>query len=254
MNMPEDNIGSSGRLRRPKPERTEPRRNILGAFLQNGERRPQTAAPTQSGLENHPLGLQPDAETGQPPRIASSQNQEDIQAASDVIDRHIRDGKQYEIPVEDGMWSRLSSLTGGLDNADLADLAKLLTRSYSELASVWVEIAGKLRETINSSPSGSTGAPSSSSVFAAPALFIQSPLKLTAKVQMFADGSAAKMQPLMPETGKGEGLSEVSFADDQISIFVPEGTATGRYHGLILSETGTPIGTVSVTAPEQADP
>ncbi|MCY4180694.1 MAG: hypothetical protein OXD48_10585, partial [Litoreibacter sp.] len=80
----------NGRLRRPKPIRTEPRRNILGAFLQNGERgadKPTETASRQTGLDHHPLGLQPDAETGQPPHLTSSRNQEDIAAAANVIDR-----------------------------------------------------------------------------------------------------------------------------------------------------------------------
>ncbi|MEM6593174.1 MAG: hypothetical protein AAF672_00185 [Pseudomonadota bacterium] len=243
----------NGRLRRPKPIRTEPRRNILGAFLQNGERGGDKATETasrQTGLDHHPLGLQPDAETGQQPHLTSNRNQQDIAAAANVIDRHIRDGKQYEIPVDDGMWGRFSSLASGVSTEDLADMAKLLTRSYSELATVWIEIAGKLREVVGS---GAEKAQSSGTggAIAPPALVIQSAVKVSAKVQMFAAGAPKSVQPLMQEAGD-KGLTGAALTDGQIEIFVPQDAQAGRYHGLILGADGAPLGAVTLTVPGAA--
>lgn len=254
MTVTGDDLNGSPRLRRPKPVRTQPNRNILGAFLQNGERSFRDEAQAEAAPMTHPLGLQPDADTDPSPRINVSQDDSDIQAASDLIDRHIRDGQKYMISNNQTMWSRFSSFSDGIDTKEIAEIAKTLTRSYAEVASVWVDLAGKLREILNVQTTRETPGAALSNPIANPVVCLRTEMDVTAKVQMFQAGDIDRLQPMMPESADGgSGISDVSIDAGQLNIRIPSGTLAGRYHGLILSHAGEPLGAITLTV-KSAEP
>ncbi|MGX9356885.1 hypothetical protein ACS3SW_17470 [Roseobacteraceae bacterium S113] len=219
----------------------------------------------QPETSGHPLGLPVEEGGESSPRISSDRNREDMDAAAGVVDRHIQNGDQFTISTDHDIWSRVSSLAGGVDASDLAEIAKVMTRSYSELASVWIDIAGKLRELLNAQSKNdaaptesaqSEGAtPQASSSHAAPTLCIQADRKVMASIQIFQPGPVHRVQPLMAEaSGIDTMIAEVEVSDAQIDICITPGTPPGRYHGVVLSSANAPIGAITVTVPDTAGP
>jgi hypothetical protein len=246
---------ATARLRRPLSPRTTPRRNILGVFKQRdgadqAQPRPvYTGAPPAGG---HPLGLPVEEEGAPRDHIAPEFDSDAMQAASSVVDRHIRQGPDYTISTDTSGWKRLSSLAGSIDPKDIADLAKTLTQGYTAVAHSWVEMADKLRDVLSSQ--GKDAATATAEAPLAPTLCIQSARRVSARVQMFSAGEIGAVHPLAPEdAGAGGLIADVAYEDGQIDIAVPEGAAAGAYHGVILSTASAPIGVVTLRIPAPDD-
>jgi len=244
--------GTTPRIRRPVSARTTPRRNILGVFKQrDGAGTSPQAKPVYTGAppaDGHPLGLPMEDDTAPQNHITPEFDSDAMQAASSVVDRHIRQGPDYTISTDTSGWKRLSSIAGSIDPKDIADLAKTLTQGYTAVAHSWVEMAEKLREVL--ATQSRPEAPSATDAPPAPTLCIQSSRRVTARVQMFNTGEIETVHPLAPEqASQGSLIADVGFNEGQIDIFVPESAAPGRYHGVILSTAATPIGVVTLTLP-----
>lgn len=242
---------TNGRLRRPVPQRTTPRRNILGVFSQRADDRPRPRTSAQmDATDAHPLGIPIETGSDQADRIAPDLNQQDMQAASKLIDRHIRDGEKYTISTDQDTWTRLSSLAGKIDANEIAEIAKVVTQSYTEIASIWVELAGKLRDALNSQAgaNGSSAAPSAAHGLT---ICIQSARKVSARIRMFESGAVCRVQPLLSETSASTAMiTDVTLEDGQINIQVPPKASSGDYHGILLSNENKPVGAVTLTIPE----
>ena len=240
------------RLRRPKPVRKAPRRNILGVFNQKGAPAGASQPYTTPANDSHPLGFS--MEDDAPERISPatrSLDDEDLKAAAKLIDDHIREGEKYSIPL-DGDWrQRMSSLVDGLDAGDLAKIAKTLTQSYAEVAAVWVDLAGQLRGLLGEGIA-MRGAQGTQSAATSPGgtLVVQSARKVSAKLRMFEAGPATQAQPLLLQDGSGTvSIMGLSVEADQINLHVPYDAPLGTYHGLLLSADSTPVGAVTLTIP-----
>ena len=236
------------RLRRPTPARTTPRRNILGIFFQHPGGRTTDPMQSTQNFEAHPLGLPTDEGSGQPEQFATNLERQDIQAAADLIDRHIRDGEKYTISTDHDMGTRLSALSGDIDAAKISEIASIVMANYSEVAAFWIELAGDIRGALKSRATSDGGARQAANTVASPPVCVQSDSRVSVKLQMFEACSEVRVQPLTSDTpGCSSMISEVDFADGQINIRVARGTEAGTYHGLMLSEDGRPVGAISLT-------
>ena len=185
----------------------------------------------------------------QPERLSLHQNKQDMDAASNVIERHIEETEKYTISADPDTWTRLSSLAGKVDPNDIAQIAKIVTQSYSEVASMWVDLAGKLREVLNvqstsKEASGAVPLPEGLTVC------IQSQRRVSAKVRMFEAGPIQRVQPLLAEAAEQTAMiRDVEFDNGQINILVQPDIGAGTYHGMLLSPENKPVGAITVTVP-----
>ena len=251
MSSTDQKVQRQVRLRRPDPPRTTPHRNILGVFSQKADDGPKsrTYSAPLSQTEGHPLGLPADMDADQPERLSLHQNKQDMDAASNVIERHIEETEKYTISADPDTWTRLSSLAGKVDPNDIAQIAKVVTQSYSEVASMWVDLAGKLREVLNvqstsKEASGAVPLPEGLTVC------IQSQRRVSAKVRMFEAGPIQRVQPLLAEAAEQTAMiRDVEFDNGQINILVQPDIGAGTYHGMLLSPENKPVGAITVTVP-----
>ena len=237
MNQPE-------RIKRPTPERTKPRRNVLGALGQADAMLDPLAAPgpDQGG---HPLGPGfGDFGLGQEDALGLID--EGVRAASNLVDAHIRQGEETAKALGKGAASI------PLAQTDVSGLLTGLVRAYSDVASVWVEIVGSLAQKIDRGPSQQAASATSVGVAAGIGLSVAAAGRVEVGIQMFRDAPALVPQPLTaaPPAPPAQ-ITEVHFEADgagRIRIVVPDGQAPGTYHGLLLSAADqSPVGALTLT-------
>ena len=237
------------RLRRPVPERTQPKRGVLGAFGHRDWR-------TEQGAQGHPLTPGFEDETSGAAGFAGLDlSDQDVKDASDLIDRHIRQGQENGRGIDTGLFDKLTSLYGDGQGPDLTDLIATITRSYSEIASLWVEMAGSLRDLLQSRAAGENSAApqASNDGTPGPVLCIQSGQKVEASIDMFRHATDLQVQPLTSEIpGDTNVISDVSVKNGQINLVIPSDLASGTYHGLVLDRNAGPAGVVTVRIPESS--
>lgn len=236
------------RIKRPTPERTKPKRNVLGALGQEDAMASKTAPPNNGQYPNsgvpdgHPLG----------PGFADGVTDESLQfiqdgvrAASDLVDAHIRQGEETARTLGSGE-GRIP-----LTQTDVSGLLTGLVRAYSDVASVWVDIVGNLASKIDVSAlkSGEGAAPAAGGVASNIGLRITTADMVEAKIEMFRPAEAVVPQPLTATSPDAPPhITQVSFAANQIAVTVPKGQAPGTYHGLLLSAADqTPAGVLTLT-------
>lgn len=247
------------RARRPIPERTRPRRGILGAFGQ--------ADWVHASPRGHPLGPGFDMPTDTPDEIPPSHglDHDHIRDAQDLIEQHIRqdtsepffDGGGWNSMPDSGIMAGLTALLGNARAGDISDLAAQMMRSYSEIAGLWVETAAELRD-ILTSRAGTGPVPDRPEHAAAPAgpapvVIVVSPSPVDVQIDMFRTSEIDRIKPLDPDRRDAAQITQVSVADGKIRICLSSEALPGLYHGLLLDAAGGPLGAVTLRVLEAAE-
>lgn len=234
------------RLRRPVPERTKPNRGILGALG-------QAEGPVAPPREAHPLtpGFE-ETETRAGINADSAQYINDsVRAASDVVDAHIRQGHAAAQSLGAGAVGAgvLKGLTGQKDGGQLLGS---LTRAYTDLAAIWVEVAKSVAGQIGEIKpgAGDTGHGQAQPV----ALIVDCRMRAETRLDMFRACSDLIAQPLVAQGAQAvTQIADVSFAPGQadragvLHVQVPDDAAPGRYYGLLLDAADmSPVGALSL--------
>lgn len=228
------------RARRPVPERTQPNRGILGVF---GQRDWTGQAPT-----GHPLGFDDDSDDR--PQAGAFLD-EAVQQASDLVDRHIRDAAQETGPAATpgGIWGRLADSANGIDAQDLAKLATTLTKTYTDVAGLWVDLARDMADRLRG-PQQAHAHPQPAAAVApvpAPSIRLCAAAPVEARVDMFRPAGPLRAQPLgSDDPAQPARITEVAMDGGALSITVPPDQPTGTYHGVLTDDAG-PAGAVTVT-------
>lgn len=222
-------------LRRPKPERTQPKRGMIGAFGRSDWK-------DESRMANrHPLGLDtaPDA-----PTDAFDFGADELRAASDLVDRHIANGKTMEHKVEAGLLGQLSRLYSDGVPQDLTELITNAARGYADVMSVWVDMAGGLKDLLKTG--GGQTQPHAASA-PNPPVVIQASRPVELRVEMFRPAAAVTAQPLQSENpAQSSRISGVTIDGGSLRIIVADDQPAGSYHGLLLDGSSSPVGAVTV--------
>lgn len=243
----------SDRLKRPVPERTKPKRGVLGALGQSDAMLGNGMDHGTPDTGGHPLGPGfADAGGADPLGLID----EGVRAASDLVDAHIRQGEETA--------ARLGKATGAISAAqgDVTGLLTGLVRAYSDVASVWVDIVGSLAHKLDGSGQAKAEAPAASATLPAPGLSIASEGRVEASIEMFRPAPGVTPQPLIAQTAEGAAqITDVSFQPGMagtagmIRLSVPGGQPPGTYHGMLLSTADQrPAGVITLTVlvPEAA--
>lgn len=234
------------RIKRPIPERTKPKRNVLGALGQAEARSAGGFQPGASAPEGHPLGRGFADSAGLDPSLQFITD--GVRAASDLVDAHIRQGEETARSLGSGDGKI------PLTNTDVSGLLTGLVRAYSDVASVWVDVVGSLASKVDLSSLGQGSA--SAGVASNIGLRIITADMVEAKIEMFRTADAVVPQPLT-STAQGAPLqiTGVAFDAGQIAVTVPRGQAAGVYHGLLLSAVDQgPAGVITLTVLGSTDP
>ena len=243
-------MDSPDRIRRPIPERTRPRRNVLGALGQQDAMAERAPGPDEGG---HPLGPGfGDFGLGQEDALGLID--EGVRAASDLVDAHIRQGEETARALGKGAASI------PLAQTDVSGLVTGLVRAYSDAASLWVEIVGSLAQRIERAPAPQPGPQAAAGLASPIGLSISSAGRVEAGIEMFRPASGLVPQPLTaaapaPPAQITDVRFEASGAAGRIRITVPDGQAPGTYHGLLLSAADqSPVGALTLTVQGAAPP
>ena len=240
------------RFRRPIPERTQPNRGILGAFVQRDWGGAPGGHPLGPGFDDHtapgghPLGPGfDDAVTGAEPGVFMG---DEMREASDLADAHVAETLQDRAGQDDGLLGTLSGLYAGGQGSDLTGVIATLTRAYTEAAGKWVDLAGSLVEQLSQLRT-SPGAPRDVSGLGAagPVLSIRASIPVEARVEMFRAAMALTAQPLGSDDPKNAArITQVAVEDGRLRVSVPADQPPGTYYGLLLEEGAGPAGVVTV--------
>lgn len=229
------------RLRRPVPERTTPKRGVLGAFGQkewgqNGQIAPEWSAQATG----HPLGFG-GSETDTPFDFLDDQ----VREAAQVVDLHI-EGEAADQP-DTGLLGALSAGYGGLNGADLTALATQLTRTYSDVAAQWVDLAGTLKDYLTRAAAPPAPAAPQAAQHAAPTLNLRTACPVEVRVEMFRPALALTAQPLGSDNpAQPARITDVSVTHNRLCISVPHDQPPGTYYGLLLEDGQGPAGVVTL--------
>lgn len=237
------------RIKRPVPERTKPKRNVLGALGQADAMADRAAVPGGSASPGHPLT--PGFVDGADKDPSLSFIEEGVRAASDLVDEHIRQGEETARSLGSGEGKI------PLTNTDVSGLITGLVRAYSDVASVWVDIVGSLASKVDlSGLTQGDGTPQTVGVPSTIGLRITTADMVEAKIEMFRPATAVQPQPLVSTTqGAPAQITSVAFEAGQIAVTVPRGQAAGVYHGLLLSTADqSPAGVITLTVLGGTDP
>lgn len=230
--LEKDSMTQDDRIRRPMPERTKPKRNVMGALSQ-ADGMAEASAPFMGGgsLGGHPLapGFEatapgPNADPNDPMRMID----EGVRAASDLVDAHIKQGEETAKKLGKGA----SEIP--LGQTDVSGLVTGLVRAYSDVAAVWVDIVGSLASKVEGLGQG--GAAPSVSPTSAPAfgLSVSSAGRVETSVEMFRQVLEVTAQPLVC-AATGAQITDIRFEAGKLRVTVPDAQAAGTYHALLLS-------------------
>lgn len=233
------------RLRRPVPERTKPNRGILGMLGQ--------AEGPSAPVDGHPLApgftQQPDPRAPLNPEAADYIS-DSVRAASDVVDEHIRQGHAAAQSLG-GASLGAGMLKGLTGQAEGGHLLGSLTRAYSDLAAVWVEVAksvaGQLGETKPAT------APNPAGEAPPMALIVECRGRAETRLDMFRACSDLIAQPMVAQGADMVAISDVTFTPAQgdsagvLHVVVPQDAQPGRYYGMLLNAADmSPVGAISL--------
>ena len=246
-----------GRMTLEELVRTLPIRNIWGLFRGYREDMAKTAGLAALGLDNFNAGqraFSPGADPladGLQPKVAAwdagplpDDADETTRAAYNVANQQFQAGEAVAKELaQTAMMARAQ---------DVPTLLNRLLETYSDLGSVGVQLIGAALAQAQSAPqtAAQSAAPAAASPQTAPSIAVEvtASCSVTARALLFAPLGASP-RALTPVRVGGEGAlppPEVK-PGPVVHITVPEGTAAGEYHGIILAEAdGAPAGTVTI--------
>ncbi|MEM7439047.1 MAG: hypothetical protein AAF393_05560 [Pseudomonadota bacterium] len=222
---------SKERLRRADPDRTQPYRSMMHAFGK-GE-----AGGPPGG---HPLGIGGAVSAGQ------SYADRAVQEASDLVDRHIRTGAAKTEQI-DNSFQGMSWLSTLAQSQDLAGLMTQATKAYSEITTMWVELAATIRDHLANTraPAQTDGAQNAAPAGETPVLRLRASCMVEARVDMLRPGTPERATQLAPEEADQTGSNLAARLEDgHLVVTVPAGQTPGRYNGLLLDGSGGPVGVI----------
>ena len=238
------------RIKRPIPERTHPKRNVMGALSQSDallQDAPLLGSTPETG--GHPLG--PGfSDTNRTPTDPLHVIDQGVRAASDLVDAHIRQGSETAKALGKGASEIPMSQT------DVSGLVTGLVRAYSDVAAVWVDIVGSLAQKVEGikgaapdQPQAATGAP-------AVGLSISSCGRVETQLDMFRPATQLNPQPLVcAGIVPAAQITDIRFEAGKIAVTVPTGQVPGTYHALLLSAVDqTPAGALTLRILENTPP
>lgn len=241
------------RIKRPVPERTKPKRNVLGALGQADGMLGAAASIDTPQNGGHPLG--PGFNDAAPPpseeAIMGRENlgliDEGVRAASELVDAHIRQGEETAKALG-------KSASIPLTQTDVSGLLTGLVRAYSDAASIWVDLVGSLAQKVEGVAQGRPAQPQAASIQAGFGLSIASEGRVETGFEMFRAADDVLPQPLVISDGSAAPqISDIRYEHGaagkvgRISVSVPTGQPAGTYHGLLLSAADqSPVGVLTL--------
>lgn len=238
--------GASTRQRRDPPERTQPHRGVLNAFGKSGmDHRQPTGHPLGPGFGDGDVQAQTQAQA----QAQQAFGDDAVRDASELIDRHIQEGvaKDQEAQTTGGGMDAMSWLGGLAQSQDLAGIVSQATKAYSEIATMWVELASAIREQVSQTRGDRAAADTTPQpTGAAPALRLRAATPTEAHVDMLKPGVPVKATPLAADDpDQSARITRVSIADGTLSIVVPSDHPTGVYRGMLMDAGGATLGIVT---------
>lgn len=233
-------MSNDKRVRRPRPERTEPIRNWSTMF-----------------------GGAPDGDAAAPTGMADVV-QRSVDLAYRVVDEYVRQGQRTA--------ERLSGRAGGgaalPTSSDLQDAAAQMTRFASDGMRIWLELLGVAASTTAATPFAAPHAPASPGTPAPVAASAGAPgAAAHLRLELATRRPVAVAVDLRPEAGRGElaahalrtadadtpPLAAPTFVRDgaagalTLRLAVPDEQPDGIYNGVVVDvASNRPVGTVSV--------
>lgn len=235
-------MNEEDRVKRPAPERTEPKRHWTEGFAKGG------GSPLHDGATD--------------PRDAAYQT---INDAYRLIDDYMRQGQQ----VAENFWLPLGGAAGSFREAP-----ERFMRALGDMTLAWVEVMQQWTATsAGTAPFAATGkappfdgvdasgeqkpvdatpSPRSGSSAVRVVVSAESPIELVVDLSEGADLTQLQLPELRDAAGTAAPLSDVSVQRDAngafVKLVVPKTHPAGTYNGLFLDQTTRrPRGTLSLT-------